>query len=80
VRAPLVKVGDTIEVPEPDYCYGRGLLRMRVTTVESGSLPVDRLEWVRLVGVPIYERGNEGPVRVALVRVAALRRHPPVRG
>jgi hypothetical protein len=79
VPPPLVRVGDVIDVPEADYCYGRGRLRMRVTAVEQNAVPVEQLEWVRLCGVPIYERGNEGDEREALVRVAALRQHPPER-
>jgi hypothetical protein len=79
VPPPLVAVNDVIQVPEADYLYGRGVLQMRVTVVDAGAVPVDQLDWVRLVGVPIYERGNEGPVREALVRVDALRRHPPTR-
>lgn len=79
VPPPLVAVGDVIAVPEADYCYGRGDLRMRVTGVDAGSVPVGELEWVRLLGVPLYERGNEGREREALVRVNALRRHPPQR-
>jgi hypothetical protein len=47
--------------------------------VDASSLPVDLLEWVRLVGVQIHERGDAGPDREALVRVAALRQHPPQR-
>ncbi|WP_170047432.1 hypothetical protein [Couchioplanes caeruleus] len=40
---------------------------------------VSRLEWIRLIGVPIYSNEQEGPEREALIRVEALRRHPPKR-
>ena len=46
VPPPLVAVGDVIAVPEADYCYGRGDLRMRVTGVDAGSVPVGELEWI----------------------------------
>jgi hypothetical protein len=77
--APLVQVGDLIEIPEADYCYGLGVLKMRITAMTVTPQEVPRLEWVRLIGVPIYNYGQEGPEREALVRVAALRRHPPKR-
>jgi hypothetical protein len=73
---PLVQVGDVIEVPEADYCYGLGTLIMRITTMTVAPHEVARLEWVRLVGVPIYTQGREGPEREALVRVTALRQQP----
>ncbi len=38
---PLVQVGDLIEIPEADYCYGVGMLKMRVTamTVTPHEVP-----------------------------------------
>ena len=75
----LVQVGDLVEIPEADYCYGLGVLKMRVTAMTVTPQEVARLEWVRLIGVPIYGHGQEGAEREALVRVAALRRHPPKR-
>ncbi|WP_067509445.1 hypothetical protein [Actinoplanes sp. TFC3] len=76
---PLVQVGDLIEIPEADYCYGLGVLKMRVTAMTITPQEVSRLEWVRLIGVPIYMHGQEGPEREALISVAALRQHPPKR-
>jgi len=76
---PLVQVGDLVEIPEADYCYGLGVLKMRITAMTVTPQEVSRLEWVRLIGVPIYSNGQEGSEREALVRVAALRRHPPKR-
>ncbi len=76
---PLVKIGDLVEIPEADYCYGVGVLKMRITAMTVTPQEVSRLEWVRLIGVPIYNYGQEGPEREALVRVAALRQRPPKR-
>ncbi|MEV8503337.1 hypothetical protein AB0368_00745 [Actinoplanes sp. NPDC051475] len=76
---PLVQIGDLVEIPEADYCYGLGVLRMRITAMNVTPQDVSRLEWVRLVGVPIFSHDQEGPEREALVRVAALRQHPPKR-
>jgi len=76
---PLVQVGDLIEIPEADYCYGVGVLKMRVTAMTVAPHEVFRLEWVRLMGVPVYSHDQEGPEREPLVRVSALRQHPPKR-
>ena len=76
---PLVQVGDLVEIPEADYCYGVGVLKMRITAMTVTPQEASRLEWVRLIGIPIYDYGQEGPEREALVRVAALRQHPPKR-
>jgi hypothetical protein len=71
---PLVQVGDTICMPEADYCYGRGLLTIRVTEVDADLARFPVLEWVRLRGVVITWNGTDGDERDVLVRVAALRR------
>lgn len=76
---PLVQVGDVIEIPEADYCYGLGILRMRITAMTVTPQEVPRLEWIRLIGVPLYSNEQEGPEREALIRVEALRQHPPKR-
>lgn len=75
---PLVAVGDVIRIPEADYCNGRGELHMRVTHVPRGA-DLPRLEWIGLLGVELRYDGRDGAHRYALVRVAALRAHPPRR-
>lgn len=71
---PLVKVGDTICMPESDYCYGHGQLMMRVTEVDADLARFPALEWVRVRGVVILWDGTDGDERDILVRVAALRK------
>jgi hypothetical protein len=71
---PLVQVGDTICLPEADYCYGCGLLTIRVTEVDADLAHFPALEWVRLRGVVILWDGTDGDERDVLVRVAALRK------
>ncbi|MBY8870971.1 hypothetical protein K7640_03825 [Micromonospora sp. PLK6-60] len=69
-------LGQTVTVPEADYCYGVGPLRLRVTR-EPAGLDHPQLEWVELTGVELRPDGTEaagGRTRTALVRVAALRR------
>lgn len=74
---PLVRVGDIIVVPESDYLYGVGPLTLRITAIEVEPKLVERLEWVRLRGIPIYWNLEEGSEREALVRVTALRTQRP---
>lgn len=71
---PPLDVGDVIHINEPDYLYGTGLLRLRVTKIGA----VQRLAghaWVAVEGVPLASDGT--PVsqrtRPAVVRVSALR-------
>lgn len=76
---PLVSAGDEITVAEADYCYGVGMLRMRITGVKTRDLAIRGLEWVQLEGIEIMRGGREGRPRFALVRVTALRQHGAVR-
>ncbi|SCL30366.1 hypothetical protein GA0070616_4061 [Micromonospora nigra] len=74
---PLVVVGDFITTAEADYCYGTGPLRLRVTHVpDRAEHPA--LEWVELTGQQLRFDGrpDDGRIRRALVRVAALRARP----
>ncbi|MFC0006127.1 hypothetical protein [Micromonospora siamensis] len=69
-------LGEVVTVPEADYCYGAGPLRLRLTE-EPVGLDHPRIEWVELTGVELRPDGAEaggGRTRRALVRVAALRR------
>jgi hypothetical protein len=70
---PLVQVGDIIRMPEADYCYGRGLLTLRVTEVDADLARFPALDRVRLRGVVILWDGTDGDERDVLIRVAALR-------
>jgi hypothetical protein len=68
-----VRVGDVIEVAEPDYRYGTGRLVLRVTVVGQVLVLPDG-EWLELEGLALRPDGSplvERP-RPALVRVAAL--------
>ncbi len=68
----MVKVGQVIRVPEEHYCYGRGMLTLRVTAVDPSPHP--NLEWLRVMGVEIGSDGSDGKERTVLVRVSALPR------
>jgi hypothetical protein len=70
---PPVKVGDIIQISEPDYMYGRGSLHLRVTEVGATERHADDL-WLHLYGVDLNAagHGDNGRPRWALVRVRAL--------
>ncbi|SCG71829.1 hypothetical protein [Micromonospora halophytica] len=75
VPAPLLTVGDLVEVSEADYCYGTGTLRLQLTDPSAG-LDHPGLEWIELTGVELRPDGRAargGEPRTALVLVAALR-------
>ena len=67
--APL-RVGDTVQIPEPDYCYGLGTLTLRITAIGGGP----RRDWVQLRGVQLGAHGQEIKEREVLARLAAIRR------
>lgn len=76
-----VYVGDVVVVPEGEYLYGQGPLRLRITEPPVTTGPHDP-EWIQLTGLEIwYDRGElrDGRPRTALVRLAALRAYPPRR-
>jgi len=67
-------VGDVLQLNEPDYLYGTGVLRLRVTKVGT----VQRLggnDWVDLEGLTLRPDGTEAShqPRHTVVRVSALR-------
>ena len=71
--APLVRIGDLINVPEGDYQLGRGTLRMRVIHVlQRPDEDLRDLTWVQLMGVEVGAGEVDGRHRTVLVRVAAL--------
>jgi hypothetical protein len=66
-----VKVGDTIQVAEPDYLYGVGMLKLRITQIFGVSQHTDGA-WLNVRGVQLYPNGNEGGERNAAVRFSVL--------
>ena len=68
--APL-RIGDTVHIPEPDYCYGLGTLTLRITGIGNAT---QRRDWIQLRGVQLDERGREIKEREILARIAAIRR------
>lgn len=69
---PRVRVGQILEIKEEDYCYGEGVLKLKVTRVAANQHP--DLEWLRIIGVEIRWNGEEGDPRDVLVRTSALPR------
>ncbi|GAB1693390.1 hypothetical protein [Krasilnikovia sp. M28-CT-15] len=72
-RAPQISVGDVIHAAEPDYRYGRGTLRLRVTAVGAVRREPDG-SWQELEGHEIFWNGDtDQRVRHAMVRLRAVR-------
>jgi hypothetical protein len=72
-----LKPGDVIDVREPDYLYGVGQLKLRVTKIG----PVRRLrdgDWLDLEGLALRPDGSQLDFqpRRALVRLSALGNRP----
>jgi len=66
-----VRPGDVIQVAEPDYCYGKGTLKLRITEI----LGIDRQSdgaWVSMYGVTVYPNGRESAVHPVSVRLSVL--------
>ena len=70
-----LNVGDVIKVAEPDYCYGVGELRMRITKIGPVQEQQDGL-WVSLEGLTLRPDGSQTDARGrhALVRVRGVKR------
>ncbi|MFI5839337.1 hypothetical protein ACIA8K_06420 [Catenuloplanes sp. NPDC051500] len=66
-----LRVGDTVHIPEPDYCYGLGTLTLRITAIGSGA---PRRDWIQLRGIQLGEDGREIKEREVLARVGGIRR------
>lgn len=69
-----LKVGDVLHINEPDYLYGTGVLRLRVTKVGA----VQQLggnAWISVEGVTLAPDGTQfgRKPRHAVVRARALR-------
>lgn len=66
-----LRVGDTVLIPEPDYCYGLGTLTLRITAIGTGT---PRRDWVQLRGVQLGDDGREIKEREVLARLGGIRR------
>lgn len=73
---PHIRIGETVRIPEADYCYGYGALTLRVTAVDATAVQLPALEWVWVRGIEIHWNGDENGERSVLVRVTALRTNP----
>ena len=73
MTAPI-KPGDVLQVNEPDYKYGTGILRLRVSKVGSAQRLPDG-EWVDLEGFTLRADGSHLATepRHVLVRISSLR-------
>ncbi len=72
----LVQPGDTIEVPDHAYCFGVGTLRMTVTAAGPAFVHHGRVLWQEVHGREFCTWGPHPTVRVATVRVDAVRKIP----
>ena len=72
-QAIPVKVGSVVHVGEPDYMYGTGELRLRVTAVGHVQRLNDGL-WLHLRGIELRADGTRlhAHERFAFVRVSAI--------
>lgn len=61
----MIKAGDWLDIPEPHYQYGTGMLSLQVTWIKESGDP----EWVQVTGTSQYWEGE----RYALVRRSALK-------
>ncbi len=66
-----LRIGDTVAIPEPDYCYGLGTLSLRITAIGSAT---PRRDWIQLRGVQLGDDGREIKEREVLARVGGIRR------
>jgi len=76
-KRSLVQVGDVVQVADQDYCYGTGILILRVT--EVGPIQQQRDgPWISLCGLELLPDGSQKSAqpRHALVRVSGLRTPP----
>jgi hypothetical protein len=69
-----IKPGDVLQVNEPDYKYGTGVLRLRVSKVGSAQRLPDG-DWVDLEGFTLRANGSQLATepRHVSVRISALR-------
>jgi hypothetical protein len=75
VRDLPVGVGDVVEIPEGDYCYGSGALLIRVTEIVPPHPQFPGATWTFVKGIELRRTGEEARERHVLARLTALRRH-----
>ncbi len=66
-----VQVGDVLLVAEPDYAYGAGPLRLRITKILDVVRQTDG-PWLNMLGNTIFADGREGLERPVAVRFGVL--------
>jgi hypothetical protein len=71
---PPLKVGDVLHINEPDYLYGTGVLRLRITKVGAVQQLAGHA-WISVEGFTLAPDGTQfgQKPRHAVVRVRALR-------
>ncbi|WP_412752234.1 hypothetical protein [Krasilnikovia sp. M28-CT-15] len=67
-----IRLGAIVSVDEAHYCYGLGVLTLRVTGIGSIEQHSDGC-WLHLRGHEQFDSGGEGPERFALVCLGAVR-------
>jgi hypothetical protein len=74
VATPILAPGVTLAIEEVDYCYGRGLLLLRLNTISVNVSTLWKLHWVSLAGdVLCHDTGAVSERnREVLVRVSSL--------
>lgn len=72
-----VTAGDVLRFEEDDYCFGRGPLTLRVSSVGE-TQPLYGEPWIALSGVALRHDGTDGDARQVLVRLAAFSRRPSI--
>lgn len=68
----VIPPGEVIEIPEADYAYGVGVLRLRVITAHV--LHDTEGGWVSVIGREVHWSGREGVPRGVMVRLSFVRR------
>jgi hypothetical protein len=67
---PSIQVGELLSLADPEYMYGAGSIRLRVTMVPRAQLMPGYTE---VIGHQILWTGERGDDRVVFVQQAALR-------
>ncbi len=71
-----LEIGSTVEIPEDDYKFGTGRLKLRITEL-LGELRLDNAVWARVRGFEINWQGREAcQDREALIRISPPKRSP----
>jgi hypothetical protein len=65
-------VGDVIQIPAGDYCFGDGPLLIRITEIASPHPQYPQATWTFVKGTELRRDGKEVGDRHVLVRITAL--------